>query len=129
MTTFYNSKNGRFSTDHLHVKYPDFAGGENVQGAKQPVAIDAGVQRRARTALAPTVNLAVDGRPEQEMESTKYRGVSRLGANDRLAASNSTFAVPVHSVKHGCVVHGIHTQTGSPDCGGHGNKCQGRWDK
>lgn len=70
-----------------HTDFGYFAGGGNVQEANQPVAIDAGVQRQARTALAPTVNLAVDGRPEQEMESTKYRGESRLGINERPAAS------------------------------------------
>lgn len=113
MSDLYFNERGGFRAEFLHVKYPDFAGGGVEGHASQVVAgqcVSLGQQPKGNH----PANVAGELRPSQ---------------NQARPASNSTFAVPVHSVKHGCVVHGIHTQTGSPDCGGHGNKCQGRWDK
>jgi hypothetical protein len=91
MTTLRASRNGEFNDAYLLIEYPaeNFAGGGNAQEAKQPVAIDAGAKRRARTALAPTVNLAAHGRPLMRKGMGEISGNEPTRTNERPITSNS----------------------------------------
>jgi hypothetical protein len=122
MTTLRASRNGEFNDAYLLIEYPaeNFAGGGNAQEAKQPVAIDAGAKRRARTALAPTVNLAAHGRPLMRKGMGEISGNEPTRTNERTITSNSDLRPTAYS-------DGVALLPPLNDCGGAHYFPKGRW--